>query len=156
MCRLCLYLLSQALQGCNLRPDATSIQKSGVVTPLFVFRFVSQLHPMPKKSYPPLWRSLIAPIIRLHFDFRCAFCNTPHASLHVHHVDADTGNNKLSNLVALCPRCHRKAEMKQIRFCQLSRGGSCEKTKRVEEQLKFAVDKSKCLEQKGKKTHEPK
>lgn len=154
VCRLCLYLLLQALQGCNLRPDATSIKKSGVVTPLFVFRFVSQLHPMYKKIYPPLWRSLIAPIIRLHFDFRCAFCNVSHASLHVHHIDADTENNSLSNLIALCPRCHRKAEMKQIKFCQLSRGGCCEKSKRVEKQLKYAIDKSNMLRAKGKKTHE--
>lgn len=105
---------------------------------------------MPKKSYPPLWRSLIAPIIRLHYNFKCAVCNVSHASLHVHHKNTDTSNNQLFNLIALCPRCHRKAEMGQFKFCQLSRSGLSEKEKNTEALLKFALDKSKCLEQKGK------
>lgn len=110
---------------------------------------------MAKKSYPPLWRSLIAPIIRLHYNFKCAVCNVSHASLHVHHADADTSNNQLSNLIALCPRCHRKAEMGQFKFCQLSRSGSERESSEVEVALKFALDKSNMLRAEGKKTHEP-
>lgn len=82
-----------------------------------------------KKSYPPHWRSHIAPIIRLHYSFTCVVCNTRKASLHVHHIDGNTANNTFHNLIPLCPKCHRKAEMGQFSFCQHSRGATDVKVK---------------------------
>lgn len=119
-----LYLLSQALQGCNLQPDATSIKEAELVSSASAFIFALQLHPMPKKSYPRNWRSTIAPIIRIHYSFTCQLCNSRNASLHVHHIDGDTLNNTFHNLIPLCPKCHRKAESGQFLICQVSRGGS--------------------------------
>ncbi|MFC1955778.1 HNH endonuclease [Chloroflexota bacterium] len=36
---------------------------------------------------------------------RCNFQGKPH----IHHIDANNQNNKLGNLIALCPNCHQKA-----------------------------------------------
>ncbi len=35
----------------------------------------------------------------------CNFKDKPH----IHHIDMDNSNNRLSNLIALCPNCHQKA-----------------------------------------------
>lgn len=136
MCRHCLYLLSQAMQGCNLRPDATSIITATLVSVAVGFIFALQLHPMAKKIYPAHWRSHIAPIIRLHFNFTCQLCNARIASLHVHHIDGDTSNNLLPNLIPLCAKCHRKAEMGQFKFCQHSRGQMENSAKEVNHKLR--------------------
>jgi 5-methylcytosine-specific restriction endonuclease McrA len=32
---------------------------------------------------------------------------------HVHHIDGDRSNNKLENLVLLCPSCHKKADIER-------------------------------------------
>lgn len=88
-----------------------------------------------KKSYPTGWRSHIAPIIRLHYSFTCVVCNTRKASLHVHHIDGDTGNNSFANLIPLCGKCHRKAEMGQFSFCHNSRGATEEEANRISQQL---------------------
>ncbi|GAG75394.1 unnamed protein product [marine sediment metagenome] len=32
---------------------------------------------------------------------------------HVHHVDGDRSNNKLENLILLCPSCHKKADIER-------------------------------------------
>ena len=50
---------------------------------------------------------------RLAFDnypHNCAVCgyNEDTRILEVHHIDEDRSNNRLSNLVILCPICHRK------------------------------------------------
>ena len=37
---------------------------------------------------------------------RCNYRGKPH----IHHIDRNNSNNNLSNLVALCPNCHQKAE----------------------------------------------
>lgn len=40
----------------------------------------------------------------------CAKCGQPYEgdrSLHRHHIDGDTRNNALTNLIVLCPPCHR-------------------------------------------------
>lgn len=34
---------------------------------------------------------------------------------HVHHIDGDPTNNRLENLILLCPSCHKKADMKRRR-----------------------------------------
>lgn len=102
-----------------------------------LLRLYSSCHslPMSKKFYPPHWRSHIAPIIRLHYSFTCVVCNTRKASLHVHHIDGDTTNNSFNNLVPLCPKCHRKAEMGQFSFCQHSRGATNVRVKEDSELL---------------------
>ena len=38
---------------------------------------------------------------------RCFFCGGE-KDLEVHHVDADSSNNQLKNLLVICIRCHRK------------------------------------------------
>lgn len=138
MCRCCLYLLKQALQGCNLRPDATSITTATLVSVAFAFIFALPLHPMSKKEYPRHWRSIIAPIIRLHYSFTCQVCQSRKASLHVHHINGNTADNSFHNLVPLCPKCHRKAESGQFLFCQVSRAASTEKVRASELLLKQA------------------
>ncbi len=32
---------------------------------------------------------------------------------HVHHIDGDRSNNKLENLILLCPSCHKKADIER-------------------------------------------
>jgi hypothetical protein len=32
---------------------------------------------------------------------------------HIHHIDGDTTNNNLENLILLCPSCHKKADIKR-------------------------------------------
>jgi len=42
--------------------------------------------------------------------YRCenSGCNQ-HARPHIHHIDFNNSNNKLTNLIALCPNCHQEA-----------------------------------------------
>lgn len=44
------------------------------------------------------------------YDHKCAVCgwNEDEDILEVHHIDEDRTNNKLNNLIILCPICHRK------------------------------------------------
>lgn len=44
------------------------------------------------------------------YDHVCSACGWDEDSdiLEVHHIDEDRGNNDLSNLIILCPICHRK------------------------------------------------
>lgn len=43
---------------------------------------------------------------------QCEFCEEPSDHLEIHHIKprAEGGSNKLRNLIALCPECHRKAD----------------------------------------------
>ena len=38
------------------------------------------------------------------YDHRCAVCGGDRP--HIHHIDEDATNNKLDNLLPLCPNCH--------------------------------------------------
>ena len=44
------------------------------------------------------------------FEHKCAICgwNEDESILEVHHIDQNRQNNQLSNLIILCPICHRK------------------------------------------------
>lgn len=44
------------------------------------------------------------------YDYKCAVCGWDEDKdiLEVHHIDEDRSNNKLNNLIILCPICHRK------------------------------------------------
>lgn len=135
---LVLYLLSLALLGSNQQPDATSISTATLASVAFAFIFALQLLPMQKKVYPKHWRSVIAPVIRLHYSFTCQVCQSRKASLHVHHINGNTADNSFHNLIPLCPKCHRKAESGQFSFCQVSRAASGEEVRASELLLKQA------------------
>jgi len=45
--------------------------------------------------------------VRRRQGYRCIRCEQPSSSLQVHHVDGNWRNNKMANLVAACPDCHR-------------------------------------------------
>ncbi len=55
----------------------------------------------------PNWGQLRKMVIERD-DFVCRICGADpcEAPLHVHHVDWDRTNNRLRNLVTLCPSCH--------------------------------------------------
>ena len=57
-------------------------------------------------------------------------------------------NYIIANLIPLCGKCHRKAEMGQFLFCQHSRGASDEKEKESSELL---VQLQKMLRAEGNK-----
>lgn len=44
------------------------------------------------------------------YEHQCAICNYAEDKdlLEVHHIDENRSNNELSNLIILCPLCHRK------------------------------------------------
>ena len=44
------------------------------------------------------------------YEHKCAVCGYAEDAdlLEVHHIDENRSNNKLSNLIILCPLCHRK------------------------------------------------
>ena len=42
-------------------------------------------------------------------NHRCENPDCRNAFIHIHHVDMNNSNNKLTNLIALCPNCHAKA-----------------------------------------------
>lgn len=76
---------------------------------------------MKKKRYPIEWTN-IAASAKDRADWKCEACGIGHLSeergaiLTVHHLNEDTMDSRVENLVALCQRCHLRAE-------QWSRGG---------------------------------
>ena len=67
--------------------------------------------------------------IRVRDNHRCAFCGVaddeiPHSdsplenTLHVHHIDHDRHNNENTNLITLCPICHRTGHSDKIPFAK--------------------------------------
>ena len=78
------------------------------------------MSPMQRDLYPPDWEA-IARRVKEAADWRCAECgrqcrrpgepfDTQRRTLTVHHRDFDPGCCEDSNLVALCPACHLKAD----------------------------------------------
>lgn len=57
-------------------------------------------------NYHRNWRSAIAPIIRIHYNFKCVLCNELSSTHHVHHIDGNTNNNAFVNLIPVCVGCH--------------------------------------------------
>jgi 5-methylcytosine-specific restriction endonuclease McrA len=67
------------------------------------------------KGYVWNWRQ-IAEKVKDRAGWECEVCGAPHNPaagycLTVHHKDRNKRNNSLDNLVALCQRCHLKAEV---------------------------------------------
>lgn len=48
------------------------------------------------------------------WEKECVLCASTHRVM-VHHIDTDTSNNSLSNLVPLCSKCHRALHARAIR-----------------------------------------
>ena len=68
--------------------------------------------PVDRLRYPADWEA-ISRRIRERAGGRCEWCHAaaaPPVVLTVHHADQDTGNNEPGNLVALCQRCHLRAD----------------------------------------------
>lgn len=49
----------------------------------------------------------LKPIILYIFDFKCVVCGVASYSNHVHHLDHNSRNNCPTNLVCVCPDCHK-------------------------------------------------
>lgn len=52
-------------------------------------------------------------ILRSKYD-KCQLCGSDHERLEIHHKDGDHGNNDISNLILICPSCHKKIHYKQF------------------------------------------
>lgn len=91
---------------------------------------------MRKRRYPPDW-DLIAITVKDRADWKCEVCSTTHgratdgAILTVHHLDTDTTNSATDNLIALCQRCHLRAEKWSRAGEYLSRAECVEKLSRI-------------------------
>ena len=44
----------------------------------------------------------------------CVLCGSHHRRMEVHHKDGDHMNNKLSNLLVVCPSCHKKEHYRKL------------------------------------------
>lgn len=72
------------------------------------------------------------------FKRQCIMCETVEGQLHVHHTTyADVGNEKLSQLVCLCEKCHEKIHQKKGK-----RGfGIAKRVKFIKEDKKYLFEK---------------
>jgi phosphate/sulfate permease len=52
-------------------------------------------------------------------NHRCENPDCRHTFIHIHHVDMNNSNNKLINLIALCPNCHQQAHDGKFTTTQL-------------------------------------
>ena len=59
------------------------------------------------KKYPSIFKRKLSMLVRQRDNFTCQKCNNK-KSLIVHHIDENTQNNSLENLVTLCRSCHGK------------------------------------------------
>lgn len=50
------------------------------------------------------------------YDFRCGFSNCKHKATDVHHIDKDSSNHNIINLVPLCSQHHRIAHISKMQF----------------------------------------
>lgn len=61
---------------------------------------------MEKKNYSSLEYKLIRVIIMLEMNFMCYICQTKKISNELHHVNKNSNDNSINNLVVLCRKCH--------------------------------------------------
>jgi len=68
--------------------------------------------PVDPRDYHPRW-DRIATAVKQRAGWKCELCGEVHGLddvvLTVHHRDGNPGNNRRSNLIALCARCHLAA-----------------------------------------------
>lgn len=57
----------------------------------------------------------LKPLIIYTYSGKCIICKTKHSNLHVHHVDFDSSNNEVFNLVPLCSAHHKLVHKNSIR-----------------------------------------
>ena len=73
-----------------------------------------------KLPYGIEWTKLLKENIKIRDNFTCQECSKHQSkhkhSFHVHHIDNNKFNNKMDNLITLCPSCHGK---KQWQDCEL-------------------------------------
>ena len=50
-----------------------------------------------------------------YYPKKCQSCGTER-DVEVHHINGDTSNNKISNLIPLCSTCHKKVEARSARI----------------------------------------
>lgn len=77
---------------------------------------------MDLSQYHPQWRSRLRVQVLIEQNYKCRLCgyedstrlgkNGKRIALQVHHLDWDKSNNSLSNLIALCPTCHKRFHTK--------------------------------------------
>lgn len=55
------------------------------------------------------------------YEHKCAICgyDEDERILEVHHLDENHGNNDISNLVILCPNCHKKLTLHLFSYQEL-------------------------------------
>lgn len=73
-----------------------------------------------KLPYGVGWTKILKEKVKIRDNFTCQECGLKQEdslwSFHVHHKDGNKFNNKMSNLITLCPSCHGK---QQWRDCEL-------------------------------------
>lgn len=52
---------------------------------------------------------------------KCEFCGDDQARIDVHHIDGNTSNNSVENLVALCRKCHMREDGRLDAFRELAK-----------------------------------
>lgn len=77
---------------------------------------------MDYSKYHPQWKARLRIQVLLDQNFKCRLCgykdmsrlgrNRKRIALQVHHVDFNKSNNEPSNLMALCPACHKAVHNK--------------------------------------------
>lgn len=65
---------------------------------------------MSGRNYPADWDDRRGRVLEQHLN-RCVNCHRMDSSLHVHHIVpvGQGGSHRVSNLVPLCPKCHKAA-----------------------------------------------
>ncbi|MBN2567094.1 HNH endonuclease [Candidatus Woesearchaeota archaeon] len=59
-------------------------------------------------------KSKIKKIVYRRAENSCQLCGDNQSKLHIHHIDKNPANNRVNNLIILCPNCHSKAESLNI------------------------------------------
>lgn len=59
-------------------------------------------------KYPPYFRSLVRPLVLDRSNWSCEYCNRAAENLDIHHIDHNTFNNVMGNLICLCKTCHNR------------------------------------------------
>lgn len=83
-----------------------------------------------KKLYTEDWDTIRKKVYQRD-GYRCQMCGK-NGVIHAHHIVPlkISKNNSLSNLVSLCPKCHKKIE--EVGFTVLQNGGHQTDVKRIE------------------------
>src|SRR5690606_25423579 len=68
-----------------------------------------------KKRIPIPQLNKVRAILQQEINSKCPFCSsTDVGHFEIHHIDENPNNNKVDNLLLLCPTCHSKITKKDI------------------------------------------